>query len=180
MSSNLINWEANVKMLFLIIFILISCGTEYETVDSVTEQEFVEYKKSFEKACQVDSSDISMVFGDVQTEEHPNRVGYCEISKRIEKNDLGNKVITEKKIVISKAYWQIAPSSYKKILIWHELGHCALEKGHTEEAEEDGTPASIMNPYISQRLVEAYEQNPKAYTEELCQKTKAQKTSIIN
>lgn len=38
--------------------------------------------------------------------------------------------------------------SQRVVLMFHELGHCDLDRDHTEEKRENGTPKSIMNKYI--------------------------------
>jgi hypothetical protein len=45
-------------------------------------------------------------------------------------------------ILISRQYWNKAEDVEKKALMYHELAHCALYKGH------DYDPTSIMFPYV--------------------------------
>lgn len=47
------------------------------------------------------------------------------------------------RIVINKEMWYLLTDSEKKVLMYHELGHCALGLDHTAEKE-----IAIMNPYL--------------------------------
>ena len=47
-------------------------------------------------------------------------------------------------IVIDKTFWERAGSLYKEFVVFHELGHCSLFRGHREDAYPNGTCVSIM------------------------------------
>ena len=47
-------------------------------------------------------------------------------------------------IVIDAEFWNIASPIAKEMVIFHELGHCYLHRGHTEATFSNGTCASIM------------------------------------
>lgn len=47
---------------------------------------------------------------------------------------------TNGSVTILRSYWEDANSAEREMLVFHELGHCVLEKGHTKEIE-------IMNAY---------------------------------
>ncbi len=53
-----------------------------------------------------------------------------------------------REIVIEKPYWDELGDYGKEELIFHELGHCAFDRGHDESVRDDGCYASIMNPYV--------------------------------
>ena len=54
-----------------------------------------------------------------------------------------------RQIVINKDYWKnpTTTETAKIALIFHELGHCDLNRRHTETLLSDGKPASLMYPY---------------------------------
>ena len=60
-------------------------------------------------------------------------------------------------ITVRKEVWDVADDSSKRMLIYHELGHCVLGRDHTEER-------SIMNGKY--RVVD-FEKNQEFYLEEL-------------
>lgn len=47
-------------------------------------------------------------------------------------------------VIIDMNFWQSASESSKELIIFHELGHCYLGRGHKDQKNEDGTCASIM------------------------------------
>lgn len=47
-------------------------------------------------------------------------------------------------IKINKVYWDRFNTVSKKIVIYHELGHCMLYKDHNESRDSYGYPASVM------------------------------------
>lgn len=54
-------------------------------------------------------------------------------------------------ITIVKRYWDRYPESLREVLLYHELGHCILGRGHRDDQVEDGyhnRPVSIMNTYL--------------------------------
>jgi len=48
-------------------------------------------------------------------------------------------------IVIQPSYWANADEWSKELLIFHELGHCLLDRRHLETADADGNCLSIMH-----------------------------------
>lgn len=57
------------------------------------------------------------------------------------------------RIIIDRSFWNSAPDEYRKMVIYHELGHCVLGREHNPLTElvVNGTwraelPMSIMNP----------------------------------
>lgn len=47
-------------------------------------------------------------------------------------------------VIIDKNFWVSASENAKEMIVFHELGHCYLERGHTDAKRNDGTCASIM------------------------------------
>lgn len=50
-------------------------------------------------------------------------------------------------IEISQEYWDKASQDEREILLFHELGHCLLKRGHCDAAD-NGVHASLMNPFV--------------------------------
>lgn len=55
---------------------------------------------------------------------------------------------SERRIIINTAYWKNYSHDTREILVFHELGHCALYRDHVEIKDKNGTPISIMFPSI--------------------------------
>lgn len=47
-------------------------------------------------------------------------------------------------IVIDAAFWNVASDLLKEMVVFHELGHCYLYRGHEEGVFSNGTCQSIM------------------------------------
>lgn len=75
-----------------------------------------------------------------------------------------------RKIEIDPQFWQDSTPLGKEELVFHELGHCALNLGHNDELidlKDYGTiPASIMYPYVFGEA-SYYEQFRDYYVREL-------------
>ena len=50
----------------------------------------------------------------------------------------------EQQIVIHSPYWNQIDDIDKEYVVFHELGHCLIGRGHTNETDIDGNCASIM------------------------------------
>ena len=119
------------------------------------DPEFTEYVEQFEKDCNCDVnvkmefSNLNLGYGDTQNET----LGVCLY--------LSN---TPKKIFIDKTVWdKVEDKLFKKHLIYHELGHCYLNRPHTEDMIflYDGrlVPKSLMYPsmfYYEKELWDYY------------------------
>ena len=102
---------------------------------------------------------IPIQFGETK----PTEFAVCQTS------DLG-----EPRIKVNQSQWATLSDNMKEEVIFHELGHCALGRGHIETRislhDEDGTteanvPESIMNPFLVPG--ETYHKNRKFYIREL-------------
>lgn len=74
-----------------------------------------------------------------------------EIEARIEQINDGNVVgrcwynsHNPNEILIDAEYWQNATDLSKEYVVFHELGHCYLGRGHTEASTASGICLSIM------------------------------------
>ena len=48
-------------------------------------------------------------------------------------------------VSIDANYWSRADDYEKEFIVFHELGHCALKRGHDDSKDIDGNCASIMH-----------------------------------
>jgi len=70
-------------------------------------------------------------------------------------------------IVIDETFFNQTSDLYKEMVIFHELGHCVLFRGHREATYTDGTCASIMRSGV-QGCVDNYRSATRAtYLNEL-------------
>ena len=71
------------------------------------------------------------------------------------------------KVVIDVNYWNNATEAEKEFIIFHELGHCFLEREHLDTRNSDGTCVSIMHSSPSVCSFNLTDQNRKDYLNEL-------------
>lgn len=138
------------RWLFLVpIIFTVGCGKSIQI-----DNELMSYVKTFESKYNVKiSSDVQ--FGKTTLPV----VGYCE--------DNG----FSKSIVINKEEFDKFTSLQKENLMLHELGHCELNRNHTEETERFeyySVPKSLMYPYVFNSFqIKAYSSDKEKYLAEL-------------
>ena len=47
-------------------------------------------------------------------------------------------------VIIDESFWQMSNRHAKELIVFHELGHCYLGRGHNDQQRTDGTCMSIM------------------------------------
>ncbi len=47
-------------------------------------------------------------------------------------------------VTVDSEFWRRASANLREMIVYHELGHCVLYRGHTEEILPNGICASIM------------------------------------
>jgi hypothetical protein len=74
-----------------------------------------------------------MISGDIRIITSPNVIGQCGHTER-EPNV----------VIVDMFYWESADDMEREFLIFHELGHCALKRGHIDDSDSEGDCVSIM------------------------------------
>lgn len=69
-------------------------------------------------------------------------------------------------IEINEQIWNDYDDTYRKLLIYHELGHCLLNRVHDQKLRENRYPESIMNPNIVS-ITEIWDTDSEYYLNEL-------------
>lgn len=65
-------------------------------------------------------------------------------------------------VIIDSDFWTRASANFKEMIIFHELGHCSLDRGHREGRLENGHCISIMRSGV-EACRDAYGTATKAY-----------------
>lgn len=137
------------KFLITLVFLttLASCGLALEkqikslSIDPLARSYVNEFESEPYFGRSID--DLELRFAKINS---PNKgtsiAGYCQKSTTYSQGLLETKVIKTPRIVINIDYWNTAEDYLKRKLIYHELGHCILNKGHIDNSAE------IMYPYI--------------------------------
>ena len=93
------------------------------------------YIKEFEETYHVDASFITARLADGDLiKNQADVVGLCEMNKR--------------RITFRKDMWDAFGYQEKKILVFHELGHCVFDRDHRDDVYPDGCPKSIMATFL--------------------------------
>jgi Zn-dependent peptidase ImmA (M78 family) len=131
------------NLLFLIFSIIISgCATGYQ-VDELIVYGFEDYITKFENDSIIYGrptkiQELVIQFGDLRGyREEKNVVGLCQRAYNFQP-----PIIT-----IDLNYWQQITDAEKEWLVYHELGHCILNREHREDRiRENNCVASVMYP----------------------------------
>lgn len=72
-----------------------------------------------------------------------------------------------REIRINGDYWTRASLTEKEMLVFHELGHCVLGRGHDDDSDTRGFCVSIMNSGIGECVSRYNRNNRELYLDEL-------------
>lgn len=75
-----------------------------------------------------------------------------------------------KKVIIDIECWDQASDADKEFIIFHELGHCFLDRGHLDGTGADGNCISIMHSRVGICPFALTSANRESYLDELFQK----------
>ena len=110
--------------------------TDYSSIDPVFEgfvERFIEEGEKRGFSVDLASHNITIHFTNIDQEQSPNVVGMCSYNS-LNQND----------ITIDYNFWQQAGDLQKEFILFHELGHCYLKRGHQSDAFQNGICVSIM------------------------------------
>lgn len=110
----------------------------FDGVDPV----LADYVELFERALQFDVMNVTMGFVDLDD----GRAGVCAWNSYTSSN--GRQIWAWREIRIDPTVWIGLTAAEKEALMFHELGHCVLNRDHNPARAEDGRPLSIMHPYL--------------------------------
>jgi hypothetical protein len=96
-------------------------------------------------------NDLIARFGEL---DNPKSNGICEIESG-----------ETPRIIISRVKWNRMSAQKREGLMFHELGHCVLNREHNPAVTENGVPTSLMNPYSIDSYT--YSEYRKYYLQEL-------------
>lgn len=108
---------------------LTSCGRGTAVVDARLSP----YFEMFEQTIQVSTNGIS---GHLVSLVLPT-IGQCVV------DDHGNKDVQ-----IDPTHWKTSTDTQRETLMFHELGHCAMDLVHVETLDKYGCPLSLMYPSL--------------------------------
>lgn len=133
---------------------------------SRTDTTFSAYVDQFEIQAKVETGNQNFKVGDVPVNfgdtTDPDFDGVCLIYDD-----------NSKEVIIKKSWWDKAHPIKRRIMVFHELGHCRLGRTHdssTVEVNGQQVKTSIMHPIIPDQST--YGTNEEGYLRELFTKNK--------
>jgi len=131
------------------------CTDEVETDPELIPYFDLFASEAAERGITVDY-EASRVEGEIQDINDPAVLGQCFRNQD-----------RPRKVIIDETYWAGATELEREFLIFHELGHCFLDRDHDDRFDEDGVCISIMHSTPQACKGELSEENKEAYLDEL-------------
>ena len=148
MSKQLIPF-LSLSIIFGILLLFSSCEPD-ESLDLTEDEEFLpidqfpgvdpelwSYFSNFEEEAAVRGLDIdlflSKITGEIVEIDEEHVAGRCTFSS-----------VAPNAITIDKTFWDRSSQLFREFVVFHELGHCFLGRGHEEGTNANGTCVSIM------------------------------------
>jgi len=126
-----------IKYYLLAIILLIISNSCSKNEDSVIEAELKVHFSQFKIEADLREVNVDMhiinISGYVENIRERGVLGQCKSY-----SDGSSSVI------IDNNFWQNATDSEKEYIVFHELGHCALDRSHNNSHDENGVCRSIM------------------------------------
>ncbi len=153
--------------LLLGVLLTLSCSKEiidlekkYPNVDPDLWSYYEEFEAEADKrGLSYDLNNLN-ISGEIQEIHQSGVAGSCQYGSAINNH-----------VTIDKTFWNRASDFTKEMVVFHELGHCALLRGHDERQNRAGLCLSIMRSGTG-NCIDAYSaQNRDAYLNELFSKT---------
>lgn len=134
------------QFLFFITFLTSSCSTldseeatmqpeiqRFELVDSQLVPHFLSFETAAkERGISIDLS-AAQIIGKIEELHEDNIAGQCSyISNR------------PNEITLDLTFWNQASNSYREYIVFHEIGHCYLNRDHLDTSLRNGACTSIM------------------------------------
>lgn len=97
----------------------------------------------------IDSLGITVQFENISD---PSVIGRCR------RDDNG----VNESIAVDPIYWKLATELEKEYVMFHELGHCVLNRSHTTESDPSNICLSIMEPGTGELCTSNYNETTRA------------------
>lgn len=129
-------WIKTISLLTGLLLVIGSCAKDEEPqylVDEPLQDYFDRFQVEAAQRGIVIDYDALMVSGDIRVINTPNVIGQC-----------GHTEKEPNVVIIDKFYWDDADDLEREFLVFHELGHCAIFRGHIDDSDGQGDCISIM------------------------------------
>ena len=123
--------------LLLIVLVVSSCAKDEEPqflIDVPLQEYFDRFKaEAALRGVEIDFAALK-ISGDIRLIGTQNVIGQC-----------GHTEEEPNVVIVDKFYWDSATDLDREFLIFHELGHCALGRGHLDDSDGNGDCISMMS-----------------------------------
>lgn len=140
-------------MKYIFLIFLMGCSHREAVLRNDDISEYVNRFETHGKKYYGDQSTVGNISYYFENMGFSEIAGYCQVDDN------------EKKIVINSVSWSKYTDLEKEELLFHELGHCVLYRGHLNEVFPDDTPVSIM--YYRVMNEDVYKEKYDYYIKEL-------------
>lgn len=127
----------NKSALFAVLILLLGACAKDDGPQFFVDSSIKPYFDRFEEEAALRNLNINldsmMISGDIRVINSQNVIGQC-----------GHTESEPSVVIVDKFYWDAADDLEREFVIFHELGHCALFKGHNDISDGQGNCVSIM------------------------------------
>jgi hypothetical protein len=130
------NWMYKLPLLLIAFAVIGSCAKDEEPeylIDAPLQEYFDRFQAEAALRNIVIDYKAMMISGDIRIIGTPNVIGQC-----------GHTEKEPNVVIVDKFYWDSADDLEREFLVFHELGHCALDRGHLDDSDGQGNCISIM------------------------------------
>ena len=148
----------NLSLPFLGLCILFACQKDpqyiqpsYDGVDVSLWPYFEQFEKAaYDRGIKIDLSQTGIT-GEISDLPGQSVAGQCQFGHYINNH-----------ITIDRNYWNRSSTMDREFVVFHELGHCFLLRGHLEDSFNNGLCVSIMRSGLG-TCIDAYSQLNRTY-----------------
>lgn len=143
-------------LIFIFILILMtSCGKKIQYETSVyIHEDVAPFVSRFQQLSGIQINDLHVTFKQMDM----GLGGYCEKNEIIKETPFEKTITKTPKVFLNIDYWNNylkIDKRGKELLVFHELGHCLLNRDHNESKLDfngKSIPASIMTPQMFESI----------------------------
>ncbi len=139
-------------LIFLTALLFIcSCQSEerIEVVEEITfpgvDERLWPYFEAFEREAEIRNLNIDLtregITGDIVNIDQGTVAGQCNFNSHRAEH-----------LTVDLTFWNRASVLFREFIVFHELGHCSLFRGHEEDAYSNGACISIMRSGLGECL----------------------------
>lgn len=124
------------KILTLTMMLIsLACGRAPTKVEITFNSHLLTFlNEAYKRGLDIDTSGLQIYMVEAIQNTKDTTIAVCKMGK--------------KEIQVIRSQWEKLDAGKQEDVILHELGHCVLDREHTNEKLENGRPKSIMYPTV--------------------------------